>query len=147
MVNPVFGSHTYGLMLAALFGAIGGLALGLMQEKGLEAPHFNKATGITFFDLGFLADVLVGALAAMLTYAANPPSEGLRLFSATLTAGIGGSGILKGYIKGTAAREQAKQAALYRAVAEDASKGTAVSDRLAQLHVADEQLRRKYGPR
>src|SRR5579862_2745047 len=147
VTGPVLASLAVDFGMASLFGLLGGFALGLLQDKGLELPHLNKATGVTFLDAGFLADLLVGAVAGAITYAMNPPTDKLKLFSATLTAGIGGSGILKGYIKGTAAREQANQAAMYKAAATDAAGGANINARLAELDVRDAQLSRRYGPR
>lgn len=146
-MNPVFATLSRDLVMAGIFGAIGGFGLSLLQEKGLEMPHLYAETGVTFVDLGFIADVLIGALAAVITYALNPPAGTLQLLAATVTAGIGGSGILKGYIKGTAAREQAKRAEMYRAVAADAARGADVTNRLAELGNADRLTMRRWGPR
>jgi len=146
-MDPVFTALWIDLVVAAVFGAIGGFGLGLLQERGLEMPHLYSETGVTFADLGFIADVLIGALAAVITYALNPPAGLLQLLAATITAGIGGSAILKGYIKGTAAREQASRAEMYRTVAADAAKGMDVTDRLAELTKADERVMRRWGPR
>jgi Protein of unknown function (DUF4257) len=147
MQASVLSSFTADITFAILFGILGGFMLGLLQDKGLEMPHLSKTSGVTFVDAGFLADMFVGAAAAALTYALNPPTTKEKLFAVTFTAGIGGSGILKAYIKGTAAREQAKQAALYRAAATDAAAGTNVQARLSALHVTDQEIQRRFGPR
>jgi hypothetical protein len=147
MHTAVFSSLVVDFAFAALFGILGGFVLGLLQDKGLEMPHFNKESGVTFIDAGFLADVLVGAAAGALTYALNPPAGQIQLFAATFTAGIGGSGILKAYIKGTAASEQANQAKMYKDAATEASAGTNVKARLTALNVRDQELQRRYGPR
>jgi len=89
------------ILVTILLGAIGGLGLGLLQERGLEMPHCHRKQGIKFVDLGFVADMLIGALASVIVFALNPPSGILQLLAITLTAGIGGSAILKSYIKGT----------------------------------------------
>jgi len=146
-MDPIFATLWIDLVVAVLFGAIGGFGLGLLQEKGLEMPHPYTETGVTFVDLGFIADIIIGALAAVITYAFNPPSGSLSLLAAAVTAGIGGSAILKGYIKGTAAREQASRAEMYRAAATDASRGVDVTTRLAELQKADELVIRRWGPR
>lgn len=146
-MNSVFATLWIDLPVAFVCGAVGGLGLGLLQEKGLEMPHRYEDTGITFMDLGFIADILVGALAAIIVYALNQPAGVLQLFAAAITAGIGGSAILKGYIKDTAAREQARRAETYKAVATAASKGADVQTRLAGLEKADELVMRRWGPR
>ena len=136
--------------MAAALGAVGGFGLAMLQEKGLEMPHWDKQTGVKFVDLGFIADILIGALAAFLTYTLGQPTGKLQLFSASITAGIGGSAILKGYIKGTAAREQASLAEMYRAAATDASRGVNVKiieNRLKELGEADRRVKRRWGPR
>ncbi len=135
------------LLLAVVLGAVGGLGLGLLQEKGLEMPHWYTETGVNFADLGFISDVLIGALAAIITYALNPPAGVLQLISSAITAGIGGSAILKGYIKGTALRQQANRAEMYRTVAAEASKGVDVKARLDDLEAADKLVMRRWGPR
>lgn len=146
-MDPIFTALYKDLIMAAVLGAIGGLGLGLLQEKGLEMPHWYKETGVNFADLGFIADVLIGALAAIITYAINTPSGLLQLVSAALTAGIGGSAILKGYIKGTAVREQASRADKYMQAATDALTGTDVSARLKELKKTDQLVIRRWGPR
>ena len=149
-MDPVFAALWRDFAVAAALGAVGGFGLGLLQEKGLEMPHWYKETGVRFADFGFLADILIGALAAVIIYALNQPTGILQLIFATITAGIGGSAILKGYIKGTAAREQASLAEMYRAVATDASRGVDVNivkDRLDDLDKADKLVKRRWGPR
>lgn len=146
-MDLVLGTLWKDLLLAAALGAVGGMGLSLLQEKGLEMPHWHTDTGVNFADLGFIADVLIGALAAVITYALNPPSGILKLVSAGLTAGIGGSAILKGYVKGTAVREHASRAEMYRAAAADASKGVDVKNRLDELENADKVTIRRWGPR
>ena len=143
----VLGMLWKDLLLAVVLGAVGGLGLGLLQEKGLEMPHWYTETGVNFADLGFISDVLIGALAAIITYAVNPPAGVLQLISSAITAGIGGSAILKGYIKGTALRQQANRAEMYRIVAAEASKGVDVKARLDDLEAADKLVMRRWGPR
>ena len=76
-----------------------------MQEKGLEMPRRYIDSHVKFIDMGFLADVFIGMLAAVIIYALNPPDSALQLIFITLTAGIGGSAILESYIKGTQATQ------------------------------------------
>jgi hypothetical protein len=145
----VLGMLWKDLILAAVLGAVGGVGLGLLQEKGFEMPHWYRETetGVSFADLGFISDVLIGALAAVITFALNPPAGILQLISSAITAGIGGSAILKGYIKGTAVRQQANRAEMYRTVAAGAARGEDVEARLTELEEADKLVMQRWGPR
>lgn len=100
-----FGSFEADLLWAVLFGALGGLGFGLLQEKGLEMPHLNSDGGARFIDLGFISYIIVGALAALITYGIGQPKLPLQLMVATLPAGVGGTAVLKSYISGKAALE------------------------------------------
>jgi hypothetical protein len=143
----VLGALWKDLLLAAVLGAVGGLGLGLLQEKGLEMPHWYTETGVHFADLGFISDLLIGALAAVIVYALNPPSGMLQLISSAITAGIGGSAILKGYIKGTALRQQANRAEMYRTVATAAARGEDVKARMGELEKVDKIMVQRWGAR
>ena len=77
----VLGTLWKDLLLAAALGAVGGMGLGLLQEKGLEMPHWHNETGVNFADLGFISDIFIGALAAVIVYALNPPAGMLQLVS------------------------------------------------------------------
>ena len=143
----VLGMLWKDLLLAVVLGAVGGLGLGLLQEKGLEMPHWYTETGVNFADLGFISDVLIGALAAIITYAVNPPAGVLQLISSAITAGIGGSAILKGYIKGTALRQQANRAEMYRIVAAAAARGEDVKARMEELEKVDRMMVQRWGAR
>ena len=103
-----FGSLWLDLLAAALAGLAGGFGLGLLQESGVELPRVRRKTetaGETevtvthYFDFGFLADMLVGSIAALIVYALNTPASQLQLLGVGLTAGLGGAGILKGYVQ------------------------------------------------
>ena len=76
------------IIVAAGLGAVGGFGLSLLQEKGLEMPHWYKETGVHFADLGFIADILIGALAAVIIYTLDQPNEMLQLLSVAITAAI-----------------------------------------------------------
>lgn len=104
---PVFATLWIDMVVTTAIGAVGGLGLGLLQEKGLEIPHLHREHGINFADFGFIADVLIGAMAAVIIYALNQPTGILQLVAVSLPAGIGGSAILKSYVKATTATKQA----------------------------------------
>lgn len=146
-IVPVFGTLWIDLVAAIVLGAIGGLGLGLLQEKGLEMPHWYTETSVNFADFGFISDVLVGALAAVITYAINPPAGLLQLLAITITAGIGGSAILKGYTKSTAVRELANQLKKYRTITDGTVKGKDVKTHIAALKRDDKLIMRRWGPR
>jgi hypothetical protein len=136
----------FDLMTAALFGALGGFGLGLVQEKGLALPRPIRASGVTFVNLGFIGDVLIGALAALLMYALNPPDDLLGMIAITIPAGIGGSGVFKGYLESSKASMQATRAEMYRTAAWDAMRGVDVQERLEDLQQSDEEIKRRWGP-
>jgi hypothetical protein len=136
----------FDLMKAALFGALGGFGLGLLQEKGLALPRPIRESGATFVNLGFIGDVLIGALAAMLMYALNPPDGLLEMIATSIPAGIGGSGVFKGYLESSKASMQASRAEMYRAAAWDAMRGADVEQRLEDLQESDEEMKRRWGP-
>jgi len=109
----VFGSAAQDILWAAVLGSLGGLGLQLLQEKGLELPHLNVEDDITFWNVGFVAPILVGALASVLVYTLNPPATGeiLRFIGTALAAGIGGQAVLKSYVNGQIANLNATRAA------------------------------------
>jgi hypothetical protein len=133
------------LMAAALFGGLGGFGLGLVQEKGLALPRPVRESGVTFVNLGFLGDVLIGAVAAVLMYALNPPDSVPGMIATTIPAGIGGSGVFKGYLESARSNLQANRAEMYRTAAWDATRGQDVTTRLEELEQFDERMRRKWG--
>jgi ribose/xylose/arabinose/galactoside ABC-type transport system permease subunit len=111
MPESVFSTLLIDLSVIAIFGALGGFGLGLLQDKGLELPRVDKEDNVRFADLGFIAAIGVGALAGLISYAVNPPSDVPKLVGLGLTAGVGGVGILKGYTKGTDLEEHKAEAA------------------------------------
>jgi hypothetical protein len=88
---------------------LGGVGYGLLQEKGLQIPRLYKDQKLRFLDLGFVASIVIGAIAAMITYAINHPDSIPQLIGTAVIAGIGGTGILKGYVNGQAAQSEAEQ--------------------------------------
>jgi hypothetical protein len=101
------------LALAFFFGALGGLGFGLLQDKGLEIPSIVVENNKRFWDAGFFGEVLIGAIAGMLTYAISHPSGELSIIATALPAGIGGTAILRSYMSG-------RGATALKAVAEEA---------------------------
>jgi hypothetical protein len=89
-----------GILWAAILGAVGGFALGLLQDSGLEFPDLVSGKNGRFLKLGFLAPVAVGALAAVISYLLSLPKDLPQFIVLAITSGLGGSGILKGYVNG-----------------------------------------------
>lgn len=113
MADPLFGSLGADLALAAALGAAGGLGLAVVQDRSLEWPARQAARGDqpARVVLGFISDLIVGAVAALVTYGVNPPSDAARFVSTLIVAGIGGTAILQSYIADHAAnRHQARAA-------------------------------------
>ena len=111
VADPLFGSLGVDLALAAALGAAGGLGLAVVQERSLEWPARQAARGEqpARVALGFISDLIVGAVAALVTYGVNPPSDAARFVSTLIVAGIGGTAILQSYVADHAAnRHQAR---------------------------------------
>jgi hypothetical protein len=86
-----------------LLGAIGGFVVNLLQDKGLYISALINKDDKKFLYFGFLADVIIGAIAALVVYGINPPTNILTIVVLGITSGIGGTAILMAYIKGKAA--------------------------------------------
>lgn len=104
-MEPLLGSLGLDIVVVVACGLLGGFGLGLLHENGIELPHRrsmledNNATPTPYLDFGFLADMFTGALAALIVYALNPPASGTQLIGTALVSGLGGAGILKGYVE------------------------------------------------
>jgi hypothetical protein len=98
---PLFGNNPYYIAIAILvLGAIGGIVFALLMEKGLAWPYKETKDKQLIINFGFVADVIIGSVAAAVTYALNPPTGVMTLIVIGITSGIGGKAILTGYIKG-----------------------------------------------
>lgn len=109
-MTPLFGSVIADVLIVTACGLLGGFGLGLLHENGIELPRRRSVIGeddqpTAYLDFGFLADVFVGAMAAVIVYALNPSAEPMQLIGTSLVSGLGGAGILKGYVE--ARRNQA----------------------------------------
>jgi len=89
-----------GIWWSAILGAVGGFALGWLQDSGLEFPSLIWNQSPRFLKLGVVGPVGVGALAAVIAYLINLPKDFAPFIVLGLTSGLGGSGILKGYVNG-----------------------------------------------
>ena len=136
----VFGTWWWDLLLTLLLGAIGGFVLGLLNVNGLELPRHHQENGIKFYDLGFLADVVIGLVAAFLIYVLNRPIDKIHFIASAITSGIGGSAILRGFVEGTRAKVHAIRARNYHQLAVDCINRLDKKARLAELEKADPYL-------
>jgi hypothetical protein len=89
-----------GIWWSAILGAVGGFALGWLQDSGLEFPSLVWNQTPRFLKLGVVGPIGVGALAAVISYLINLPKDFAPFIVLGLTSGLGGSGILKGYVNG-----------------------------------------------
>lgn len=109
-MEPLFLSIVMDVIIVGVCGLLGGFGLGLLHENGIELPRRRRkveedSTVTGYLDFGFLADMFIGGLAAVVVYALNPPANSTQLLGTSLVSGLGGAGILKGYIE--ARRNQA----------------------------------------
>jgi hypothetical protein len=112
-VTPIFSSLMYDFGAILILGAVGGIVFALLMDKGLAWPGNVKTNGkLTMVNFGFIADIIVGAVAAAVVWALNPPGGITTLFIIGITSGIGGKAILTGYIQGKQKTELAQR---YRA--------------------------------
>jgi len=148
MGEYVFGTWLKDVAGVLTFGAAGGLALGLMQDKGLELPSIVSENGKKFLDPGFFADIGIGAIAALVIYGFNPPSTVGQLMATSITAGVGGSGVLKSYVRGIGIRKHAEIAGRYRELLHRAAKGedaSTLSSQMEEIKKEEERVRRRWG--
>jgi Protein of unknown function (DUF4257) len=124
-------------LVAALLGAVGGLASTLIG--GSDSVHVpSKKDGN--IDLGLLSHLLVGAVAAMITVSASPPTSGwLGLVGAALTGGIGGPAVLLALVQRQRAEAAKAEAATHKSAA------VAAADKESSAHkradVADQAMK------
>jgi hypothetical protein len=107
-------------LVVAGAGMVGGFALDLIQAKGgLRIPAPYKLTEDNkerrYFDMGFLADMLVGGVAALAVNGIDygKVTELWQVIAISLVAGVAGGGLLLSFAKTlTAAEEKALSAFL-----------------------------------
>jgi hypothetical protein len=104
---PVFGSFIRDFVGILILGAAGGIIFALLMEKGLTFPFkvYNDEK-LTMLNFGFLADLIIGGVAAALVYALNPPVSPLIFVVIGVTSGVGGKAILTGYMKSKESDEE-----------------------------------------
>ncbi len=115
------------LLMVFGLGCVGGITLDLIQFKGgLEMPNcYRKGEPVNgeakkcFFDLGFVAELLIGGVAALVVFGLNPGETLLRLMAFSLLAGIGGGGLLLSFVNAALAKQAQAASKLYRAKLSD----------------------------
>jgi hypothetical protein len=110
---PVFGSFLRDFFVIFVLGAVGGIIFSLLMEKGLTFPFkVYENEKLTMINFGFLADVIIGGMAAALVYALNPPVSQLTFVVIGVISGVGGKAILTGYIKSKDSEEEKQKKVL-----------------------------------
>lgn len=139
--NTLPGSISVTFLVAAVLGAVGGLASTLIA--GTDSVHVPKKKDGNI-DLGFLSQLLVGAVAAMITVSASPPTTGwLGLVGVALTGGIGGPAVLLATVQ----RQRADAAKAEIATHKDAAAALATKESTAhrRADAADQALKEFRG--
>jgi hypothetical protein len=78
-----------------ILGLIGGLGNSLLMQGNFAVPRVIKTDGRTSWDPGFLGNMFLGALAALVTYALDPGDKfSVRQVGIAVLSGIGGASIL-----------------------------------------------------
>jgi hypothetical protein len=110
---PVFGSFIRDFIGILALGAVGGIILALLMDKGLTLPskvYDNEK--LIMLNFGFLADLIIGGVAAALVYALNPPLSPLTFVVIGVIAGVGGKAVMTGYIKSKESDEEKQKKVL-----------------------------------
>lgn len=90
--------HPY--LTVCILGIIGGLANSLLLHGNFVVPHVIQTDGHTSWDPGFLGNVFLGALAALVTYALDPGDRfGARQVGIAALSGVGGASILTAWMQ------------------------------------------------
>jgi hypothetical protein len=92
------GDLVLALAIIALCGALGAFAADLVTDGGRLDRWRSEPTG---WGLGFVAKMIVGAVAALILLTLNPPGGSwLTLIGTALSAGVGGEAILLAIVAG-----------------------------------------------
>jgi len=110
---PVFGSFIKDFIGILALGAVGGIIFALLMDKGLTLPskvYDNEK--LIMLNFGFLADLIIGGVAAALVYALNPPVSPLIFVAIGVISGVGGKAVMTGYIKSKESDEEKQKKVL-----------------------------------
>ena len=90
--------HPY--LTVCTLGVLGGLANSLLLHNSFAVPHMIRTDERTSWDPGFLGNVFLGALAALVTYSLDPGDRfGVRQVGIAALSGIGGTSILTAWMQ------------------------------------------------
>jgi hypothetical protein len=147
--NPLFGSLGIDFIIILALGAIGGIVFALLMEKGIGVPGKVYTNGkLTLLNFGVFADLIIGSIAAAVTFALNPQMTIFSFFVIGITAGIGGKAILTGYIKGKDLNDQltmkAKLAENYRAALQRHAGKSLATETMNQLSAELDEIDKEY---
>jgi Protein of unknown function (DUF4257) len=117
-------------LVVAGAGCVGGFALDLIQAKGgLRMPGLFESTEDDktrhYFDMGFLADMLIGGVAALAVFGIDHDTvkELWQLLAVSLVAGVAGGGLLLSFAKTLTAAEEKAVSALLETSLDDIANG------------------------
>ncbi len=101
MILETIRANWLEIVLVLGLGAIGGLVNALWLEKDLALPrYFRDETGGHVLNTGFLRNVLIGAVASLLTWAFGVNEiQGIKQMALCLLAGIGGTSIISNILQ------------------------------------------------
>jgi hypothetical protein len=90
--------HPY--FTVCILGAIGGTANSLLVHGAFAVPYLHEKDGRQSWDPGFLGNIFLGALAALVTYALDPGDKfGARQLGIAVLSGVGGASVLTGWMQ------------------------------------------------
>jgi hypothetical protein len=136
------------LLYVAVAGAVGGVVNALITDKGFVAPSVEHVDGVTLYRPGWIGNVLIGALAAAVSWGLYGPlaayyvagtAEAMRANGAPAGAGLALSSLVGAALVGVAgARWLTAEVdkALLRAAATRAALAPPSPDAARQLAVA-----------
>src|ERR1017187_10380886 len=132
------------LIYVAIAGAVGGIVNSLVADKGFSLPSKEEVEGVTIFRLGWIGNVVVGAVAAAISWGlygplaaftiagmpealkSNPTPDKIGLTLASLVGaalvGMGGARWLTNEVDKTILKAAASQAAGANASPTDAAR-------------------------
>lgn len=90
----VFGNIFFDICLAAFFGAIGGLAAELIDNKGSIEKYHDIDVPKHMVDVGVFSNVIIGAIAALVLFYLMSVADPYKFVGSSILAGVGGSAFL-----------------------------------------------------
>jgi hypothetical protein len=84
--GPAGDSAWWGLLIIAGAGAVGGLFNALLSDNGFALPTRDERTGV--LRIGFLGNVMIGALAGAVTWGLYGPAKDVVLYGPSGTGAL-----------------------------------------------------------